>query len=59
MTMIGLLSETSRAADKNDARIADRFHVHDDRVRARIVAEVIDQVAPVRRRASIRSRQKR
>ena len=29
------------------ARVADRFHVDDDAVGARIVAEVVDQVAPV------------
>ena len=47
MTMTGLLSETSRAADRNEPRVADRFHVDDDAVGARIVAEVVDQVAPV------------
>ena len=46
MTMIGLVSATSRAADRNDRGVADRFHVDEDAARARVVAEVVDQVAP-------------
>ncbi len=47
MTMIGLVSETSRAAERNELRVADRFHVDDDGMGARIAAEVVDEIAPV------------
>ena len=47
MTMTGLVSETSRAADRNERGVADRLHVDDDAVGAGIAAEVVHQVAPV------------
>ena len=47
MTMIGLFSETSRAAERNERASPDRFHVNQNALGARIVAEIIDQIAPV------------
>ena len=47
ITMMGLVSETSRAAERNELRVANGFHVDDNGMGARIVAEVVDQIAPV------------
>ena len=46
MTMIGLVSATSRAAERNERASPIDLHVDDDAPGVRIVAEVVDEVAP-------------
>ena len=46
MTMIGLVSATSRRRREERPGVADRLHVDDDALGVRVVAEVVDQVAP-------------
>ena len=54
MTMIGLVSATSRAAERNDAGVADRLHVDDDALRAAGRRRGSRSGRPSRRRASSR-----
>ena len=41
-----LIERNFASGGEKRARLADRFHVHDNAVGARVVAEIIDEVAP-------------
>src|SRR5664279_1804414 len=46
MTIIGLFNATSRAAGKKSPSLADAFHVDHNAVRLRIIAQILNQIAP-------------